>query len=486
MDLTVLYLAVPSISAALRPTGTELLWIVDIYGFLLAGSLVTMGTLGDRVGRRRLLLIGAAAFGAASVLAAFSVSAGMLIAARALLGVAAATLAPSTLSLIRNMFLDPGQRTSAIGVWAASFSAGAAIGPPVGGLLLSHFWWGSVFLLAVPTMALLLVLGPILLPEYRVPHPGRMDLTSAGMSVAAVLAVVYGLKEIARNGIGWLPALAILVGLAVGTAFVFRQRTLADPLIDLRLFRSRSFSLPLVANTLALFTAFGASLYVAQYLQLVLGLSPFLAGWWTVPEAGGLIVGSMLAPVIVRRLRPAWAMGAGMALAAVGFGILIPANVTGGLAFVVIGSTVYSLGIAPVVTLATDMIVGAAPPERAGTASGISETSTEFGGALGIAVLGSIGLTVYRARVGAAMPTGVPTDAKRAATDTLGGAVAAAQHLPSQLAATLLDAAREAFVSGLRVTAALGAALAIALGAVLILVLRNEGPNPAASRAKGG
>jgi len=242
------------------------LWIVDIYGFLLAGSLITMGRLGDRIGRRRLLLTGAAAFGGASVLAAFSTRPLMLIAARALLGVAAATLAPSTLSLIRNMFLDPKQRTTAIAVWAASFSAGAAIGPPIGGLLLSHFWWGSVFLLAVPTMALLLVLGPLLLPEYRAPQPGRLDLTSAGMSVAAVLTVIYGLKEIARTGIGWLPALSILTGLAVGIAFVRRQRLLADPLIDLRLFRVRTFSLPLVANTLSLLAAFGASLFVAQYL----------------------------------------------------------------------------------------------------------------------------------------------------------------------------------------------------------------------------
>src|SRR5207249_1254432 len=204
----------------------------------------------------------------------------------------------------------------------ASFSAGAAIGPPIGGLLLSHFWWGSVFLLAVPTMALLLVLGPLLLPEYRAPQPGRLDLTSAGMSVAAVLTVIYGLKEIARTGIGWLPALSILTGLAVAIAFVRRQRLLADPLIDLRLFRVRTFSLPLVANTLSLLAAFGASLFVAQYLQLVRGLSPWVAGWWAVPEAGALIVGSILAPLVVRRIRPAFAMAAGMVIAGVGFGIL--------------------------------------------------------------------------------------------------------------------------------------------------------------------
>src|SRR5829696_3144907 len=205
MDLTVLELAVPKLSADLKPTSSQLLWILDIYGFLLAGFLITMGTLGDRIGRRRLLLIGAAAFGAASVLAAFSRSAEMLIATRAVLGVAGATLAPFTFSLFANIFLDPDQRTLAIGVWATSFSAGAAIGPLAGGLLLEYVWWGSVFLLAVPVMALLLVLGPVLLPEFRYPHTGRLDLFSATLSLAAVLAMIYGLKQVAQEGLGWLP-----------------------------------------------------------------------------------------------------------------------------------------------------------------------------------------------------------------------------------------------------------------------------------------
>lgn len=238
MDLTVLNLAVPSLSADLRPSSTQLLWIVDIYGFLVAGSLITMGTLGDRIGRRRLLMIGAVAFGIASVLAAFSTSAKMLIVTRAVLGLAGATLAPSTMSLIRNMFLDPQQRSFAIGVWIASFSAGAVIGPPLGGFLLEYFWWGSVFLVSVPLMALLLVLAPILLPEYRDPNAGRPDLLSAVLSLGAVLGVIYGLKQSAAFGLGWLPALSIVTGLLLGLVFIRRQQTLADPLIDLRLFRT--------------------------------------------------------------------------------------------------------------------------------------------------------------------------------------------------------------------------------------------------------
>jgi DHA2 family multidrug resistance protein-like MFS transporter len=220
MDLTVLNLAVPALSADLHPSSAQLLWIVDIYGFLVAGSLIVMGTLGDRIGRRRLLLIGAGAFGVASVLTASATSAEMLIAARAILGVAGATLAPSTLSLIRNMFLDDRQRTTAIGVWAASYSAGAAVGPVVGGVLLEHFWWGSVFLLAVPVMALLLLLGPLLLPEFRDEEARPLDPVSAVLSLAAVLAVIYGVKQIAQDGVGLRAAAVVAGGLAVGIGFL--------------------------------------------------------------------------------------------------------------------------------------------------------------------------------------------------------------------------------------------------------------------------
>jgi MFS transporter, DHA2 family, multidrug resistance protein len=263
MDLTVLNLAVPHLSAALKPSSAQLLWIVDIYGFMIAGSLIPTGTLGDRIGRRRLLLMGAAAFGVASVLAAFSTTANMLIAARAVLGIAGATLAPSTLSLIRNMFLDPEQRTVAIGVWVTSYSVGGAIGPVLGGVLLEHFWWGSAFLLGVPVMALLLVVGPVLLPEYRDPDAGRPDVTSAALSLLAVLSVIYGLKQIAQDGVGGLPVLSILVGLVVGLGFVRRQARLSDPLIDLRLFRVPAFSASLVTYLLGTFIAFGAFLFTA-------------------------------------------------------------------------------------------------------------------------------------------------------------------------------------------------------------------------------
>jgi DHA2 family multidrug resistance protein-like MFS transporter len=475
MDLTVLYLAVPSLTADLEPSSSELLWITDIYGFFLAGFLITMGTLGDRVGRRRLLLIGAAAFGAAAVLAAFSTSVAMLIVSRALLGVAAATLAPSTLSLIRNMFLDPRQRTFATGVWAASFSVGAAIGPLLGGLLLEFFWWGSVFLLAVPVMALLLVLGPRLLPEFRDPDAGRLDLVSAGLSIVAVLAVIYGLKRIAESGLDWSAALSIAAGLAVAVVFLRRQRVLSDPLLDLRLFRSRSFNASLAANTLSLAIAFGIFLFIAQYLQLVLGLSPLEAGVWTVPSAGGFIAGSTLAPVLVRCVRPAFVVAGGLTLTAAGLGLLTQVEGDSDLALVVTASVVIALGVAPPVTLGTDLIVGCVPPERAGVASGISETGAELGGALGIALLGSIGVAVYRNQMADALPSGLGSEQAAAAEDTLGGALEVLEGLGGVRGTTLLETSQEAFTQGMQVAAVAAAAVALGTALLAALFLRRAG-----------
>jgi len=469
MDLTVLYLAVPSLTQDLQPSSSQLLWITDIYGFLIAGLLITMGTLGDRIGRRRLLLIGAAGFGAASVVAAFSTSAEMLVAARALLGVAAATLAPSTLSLIRNMFHDPAQRTVAIGFWVTSYSVGAAIGPLVGGLLLESFWWGSVFLLAVPVMVLLLLVGPRLLPEFRDPQPGRFDLASAALSLVSVLAVIYGVKRMAEEGFGSQPALAIAAGLVVGVVFLRRQGRLSDPMIDLRLFREPAFSASLAANALALFAVFGVDLFIAQYLQLVLGMGPFEAGLWTLPSAAGFIVGSMLAPAIARAVRPASLVAGGLVVAAVGLAMLTRVGADSGLAALVAGSVVLALGAAQVVTLSTDLIVGAAPPERAGTASGISETGTELGGALGIAILGSLGAAVYRSEVSDAVPGGVPSHAGEAVKDTLGGAVGVADRVPS----SLIDAATGAFDHGLQVAAGTSALLMLGMAVLAAILLRE-------------
>jgi DHA2 family multidrug resistance protein-like MFS transporter len=475
MDLTVLHLAVPSLSADLKPSSSQLLWILDIYGFVVAGMLIPLGTLGDRIGRRRLLLIGAAAFGVGSVLAAFSTSPEMLIATRALLGLAGATLAPSTLSLITNMFLDPKQRTIAIGVWIASYSAGAAIGPPIGGVLLEYFWWGSVFLIAVPVMVLLLLLGPSLLPEFRDPDAGRLDLLSAAMSLTAVLTAIFGLKRIAQDGVDPLAVLTIAAGLAIGALFVRRQKTLADPLIDINLFRLPAFGASLLTYGLGIFVIGGVFLFTGQYLQLVLGLSPLKAGLWGLPSAAAFIVGSMTTPLIVRWVRPAYAMAGGLAVSAAGFAILTQVSSDSGLATLVTGSVILSLGLTPAITLGTDLVMSSAPPERAGAASGISETSAEFGGALGIAILGSVGAAVYRGEMADSLPAGVPADAADTARDTLGGAVEVAAPLPAALQTELLDVAGAAFTQALQLTAVISGTLALGVAVLAAILLRNVG-----------
>ncbi|MCV0402814.1 MAG: MFS transporter [Chloroflexi bacterium] len=481
MDLTVLHLAVPALSADLEPTSAQLLWIIDIYGFMVAGALITMGTLGDRIGRRRLLMIGAAVFGIFSLLAAFSVSSEMLILSRALLGLAGATLAPSTLSLIFHMFNDSRERSIAIGVWIGGFSAGSAVGPVLGGLMLEFFWWGSVFLLALPVMAALLVLGPRVLPEYRDPDAGRLDILSAAMSVAALLAIIFGLKQIAQDGFGPLPLVAIAAGFAVGVAWVWRQQRLTDPMIDVSLFRIRAFNAALAVNFLSIFVMVGYFLFVAQYLQLVVGLSPLEAGLWSLPSAFAFIIGSQLAPRVVQRVRPASLIGGGLALAALGLFMLSRVGSTDGLVMLVAASVVISLGMAPVFGITTELIVGSAPPERAGAASGISETGAELGGALGIAILGSIGVAIYRGEVGSELPATVPAAAADAARDTLGGAVAVAGYLPDAIATMVLTVARDAFVHGMQLTSAVAAVIAVGLALTAVLTLRSHGSPPAES-----
>jgi MFS transporter, DHA2 family, multidrug resistance protein len=465
MDLTVLNLAVPSLSADLAPSSAQLLWIVDIYGFLVAGSLITMGTLGDRIGRRRLLLIGAAAFGAASVVAAFASSPEMLIASRALLGIAGATLAPSTLSLIRGMFHDPGQRTVAIGIWVTSFSTGAAIGPLVGGVLLEQFWWGSVFLLAVPVMALLLIVGPRLLPEHRDPRPGRLDLPSVALSLVGVLAVIYGIKTVATDGVVWAGIAPALGGLLVVAVFVDRQRRLAEPMVDLGLFRRPGFSAALGANTLGFAVVFGIEIFVAQYLQLVLGYSPLEAGLWSMPGAVAFVVGSQVTAPLAARLRPASVMLGGLVVAALGAALLTQgAAASSGPETLVAGLVILSLGLAPLFTLAADLAVSSAPPERAGAASGLSETSSELGGALGIALLGTIGTAVYRADA-----TG---------HETLAEAAQAAERLPVALRAEVLDPAREAFTHAFQVAATVSGAIVVAAAILVATVVRRQSAPP--------
>lgn len=486
MDLTVLNLALPAISAELDPSASQLLWIVDVYGFLVAGFLMTMGTLGDRIGRRKLLLIGAAAFAVASVLAAFSRSAEMLIAMRALLGVAGATLAPSTMSLIRNMFHDEHERQFAIGVWIAAFSVGGAIGPLVGGLLLQWWWWGAAFLAAVPVMVLLLVLGPKLLPEYRDPDAGKLDPASMAQSLSAVLAVVYGLKRIAEYGMDPRGVAVLLAGVALGALFVRRQKHLAYPFLDVTLFRRPAFSAAIVAYALAGLSMMGVYIFMTQYLQLVLGLTPLQAGVATIPWSVCFTVGSLLAPRLARHWGARRVMVRGLLFAAVGFGITALVTPPHGLWILIAGMLAMSLGMAPVFTVGNELIITTAPPERAGAASALAETSAELSGALGIAVLGSLGMLAYRLWLDPALPATLPDADTTRALSTLGGAVTVAGEVGGAAGAAIADTARTAFTDAMCAIAVFGMAMMLIAAWMAARLMRDgEGEGHATSTPDG-
>jgi DHA2 family multidrug resistance protein-like MFS transporter len=471
MDLNVLNLAIPHLTAELKPSSTQLLWIVDIYGFLLAGFLITMGTLGDRIGRRKLLMIGAAAFGAASVFAAFSTSAEMLIFSRAVLGIAAATLAPSTLSLIRNMFLDARERTTAIGIWVGCFSAGSVVGPIIGGVLLEHFWWGSVFLIAVPMMVLLLILVPLLLPEYRDPNAHDMDIPSAIQATSTTLLMIFGVKHIAVYGADVPAVAAVIASLAIGALFVRRQRRLADPMIDIRLFKRPIFTAALCVNIIGIFAAFGSFLFITQYLQLVLGMGPLEAGMWLVPSGIVFMLGSVLAPVIVRRYQAGTVLACGFLITAGGYAVLT--QVDGELWVLVVGFMLFCSGLAPMGTLTTDLVMSDVPPERAGAASGISETSFEFGAALGVAVLGSIVSAVYRSQMSGAVLPGITPEVLTTARETLGAAIEVAQTLEAESRDAIVTAARAAFTGAMHAASYVSAALGIVAAIVCARFMRR-------------
>ncbi|HET8729054.1 MAG TPA: MFS transporter [Alphaproteobacteria bacterium] len=463
LDLTLLHLALPSLAVDLQPTSTQALWIMDAYGFMIAGFLITMGTLGDRIGRRRLLMIGAAGFGAASVLAAYSTSAAVLIVARAALGVAGATLMPSTLALISNMFADHRQRALAIGVWATMFALGMAAGPVVGGLLLERFWWGAAFLVAVPVIGLLLVAAPFLLPEYRAPQSGRLDFISVWLSLVAMLPVIYGIKQIAKNGFAAGPLLAIAAGLAFAVLFVRRQRRLPNPLLDMDLFASRAFGVALVVLLVGLVAVGGTMLLVSQYLQLVAGLSSLVAGLWMGPPALAMVAAGIFAPLLARCIRPGYVVAGALGLSVVGYLMLARLDTDpSGIMIVVAGFSLAYLGLGTIAALGTDLVVGAAPPEKAGSAAAMSETVQDLGASLGIAGLGSLTTAVYRSQMADHLSGTLPESVHRALGDSLWAASSVAYHIPDGL----LQEARSAFTLGVN---AAGALSAISIGGLAIL-----------------
>ncbi|RRR98460.1 MFS transporter [Glycomyces terrestris] len=471
LDLTVLHLAAPALGADLGASGTQLLWILDVYGFMVAGLLVTMGNLGDRIGRRRLLLIGAGAFGVASVAAAYAPTAAALIAARALLGVAGATLMPSTLGLVRALFRDPRQRALAIGVWSLAFTLGGAIGPIVGGVLLAHFWWGAAFLLGVPVMLLLLAAGPFLLPEERDASAGRIDLLSALQALGTMLPVVYALKEFAKDGFTAATAAALAVGAVFAVLFLRRQRRLEDPLVDLTLFRAPGFAAALGALLLSMTALGGVLMLFVQYLQMVRGHTALETGLLLLPGVAASVAGSLLAPLLARRARPAVLIGAGIVMAVAGLLLFAVVEPEGGLWPLVAGTVLMFLGLTPIAVLGTGLVVDSAPKKRASSASSLSETASELGTALSIALIGSVITAVYTTRM-AAFAGAAPGGAR----DNLAAALDAAASLPSRDSAALLDAGRAAFTDALNTGALAAAAVLLAALAITTAALRRVPP----------
>lgn len=464
MDMTILYLAMPTIAAQLHPSGAQLLWIADVYAFVLAAVLIPMGALGDRLGRRKLLLLGSAAFCAFSVQAGLADSAGQLILARALLGVAGATLLPSTLAMIRHMFLDPGQRTLAIGIWATCFTLGGVLGPLLAGVLLTHFHWGSVFFAAVPIMLVLLFAAPLLLPEIRETSTRQVDVASVVLLMATIFAGTYAMKAGANNGVGWGVAVLLFASLVLGILFLRRQASVASPLVPLSLFRSAAFRTAISANTLALFAWVGASLLVAQQMQLVLGLRAMPAALWMLPSALACTAGCLVAPALARGGASGRTITLGLLLATLGLAVLAVSADRAGLASIVPAMMVLGFGVSLIVTLSTDIVLGEAPADMAGSASSLSETAADLGGALGVAVLGSVALVVYRLRM--ILPPDMDAAQLASARDGLSGAMHSAASMSPVAGAWLLDSARSAQGQGLGMATGLGALLLLAMTAL--------------------
>ena len=472
IDVSVMILALPHIGIGLDANGIQQLWIMDIYGFMLSGFLITMGTLGDRVGRRKLLFIGSICFGVASVMAAFSTTSGMLIAARALLGITGASIAPSAMALIRSLFHDPQQRSLAYGIWFACSMGGMALGPVVGGVMLEYFSWGSVFLLGVPVMALLVITGPFLLPEYRDPSADGLDFVSVVLSLCATFLSIYGLKELVKVNPGVFPLLSIALGIAVGVIFVRRQRHLSNPLIEIRLFANPAFRS-------ALGCMFGVTLtgaimfFIAQHLQFAQKMTPLSAALWMLPGVISSMAGMLLSPIIARHIKPSHVIGAGTVIAAAGCMLLSQVGTESGLGNLVVGYILFSVGSAPIPSLLSGQIIGSAPPEKAGSAAALLQTSGEFAYALGIAVFGSIGAYLYRLQIDESLPNGIGEESATASRESLSRAVSAAEKLPDSLSESLMQVARGAFSDSVHAVAVMISAVFVGIALFSLIAFKR-------------
>ncbi|MGW0914366.1 MFS transporter [Streptomyces sp. NPDC002784] len=479
VDATVLHVAVPAVTEDLRPGGIELLWIVDVYPLVCASLLILFGTLGDRVGRRRILLLGYALFGVASALAALADTAQVLIAARALLGVGGAMIMPATLSILRQVFPDRRERALAIGIWSAVAAVGAAVGPLLGGFLLEHFWWGSVFLVNIPLMLVSLPVGRLLLPESKGDGRGPWDVIGALMAAAGLFGVVLGVKRLGGGDFDGAGVLPLLVGAALLVLFVRRQRRRAHPLVDLRMFARPAFSTSVGCIVLAMLALVGLELIAAQYLQLVLGLSPLETGLRLLPLTFAAMGAGLAGARMLRRFGPRRMVCSGFCLTAFAVVLLTAMGGTDDPALMLSGFVLLGFGLETTLFGAYESMLSEAPPEQAGGAAAIGETSYQLGAGIGIALLGTVMNAAYAP--GLSSVPGVPASASASASHSLGEAYEVAGQLGGAAGETLREAARNCFVHGLHVTLLVSAGLLL-LGAVMALRLpRAMSCEPAAA-----
>ena len=480
IDNTVLAFALPAIAADFRPSASIQLWIVDVYSLVLAALLVAMGSFGDRVGRRRLLMVGASGFAVVSVLAAFAPSAELLVGARALLGVFGAMLMPSTLSLIRNIFVEASARRLAIAIWASCFTAGSALGPIVGGALLQHFSWGAVFLVAVPILLPLLILGPRLVPESRDPNPGPLDPVSVILSFVALLPFVWAVKTAAHDGVSPVVLAAFAVAITAGVVFVRRQNRSATPMLDMALFSNGPFSSSVLANFLSIVGLIGFLFFTSQHLQLVLGLSPLAAGLVTLPGAIVSMIAGLFVVRLARRIAPQMLMVAGLLLVSAGFLMILMFRHDLSVAAVVVSFIVLELGVGVSQTISNDTIVASVPAAKSGAASAVSETAYELGAVIGTATLGTIFSAFYRANV--ELTGGLSAQQSRDAGESIAGAVSVAGDLPPAMSGPLMESARTAFDSGVGPTAIIAALLTLTAAVVVTVSFRRDSARRAESK----
>lgn len=456
MDGSVLYLAMPSITSAITPSTDQALWILDIYGFVVSSLLIAFGNLGDRYGRLKFLLTGAAVFGLGSAGAAFAPNPEILIACRALMGLGGATLLPAGLAIISNLFHDPKQRSQAIGIFAATFAAGFAAGPVIGGLLLSRFEWGSVFLINLPVVVLFLAFAPVLLREVRTSNPGRVDALSVVLSALGILLTVYSVKSAAAEGLSPTQAVIGVVGVALLVWFVRRQFGLEHPLLDLRLFKDRVFTVAILTGLMTLVAWAAAGYLSGVYLQSVLGYSVLSAALLALPGAAVLTVVCIKTSSIADRIGTRSALIASHFFMGVGLLLLLATTTEHGVAAFIASTIIAGVGYGLSFSLVADYAVAAVPPERAGSAASLAETSNELGNALGISLLGSLAAVCFRL---------FGPDVAGTLDETL--------DTPG-LSPAVVAKAEDAFLSGLHVAVGVASLLCLALGVLALRWIPKE------------